>query len=271
MANSNSNELYHLHDRSDILNAINTNTDKMLNNDSHNTINKNIYDASLQTQLQVSKNNTDNASGFGELRASNLVDGGFTRQSQADSARDILASVERNGGETRQVVVQQSADVKSTVVDSRAVINDNVNHKANQLLDVINTSSADIKFGIINNSSDIKNVINDRFITTTNLINDNKYEALKNTNELAKQMAVGFSDTKYEALKNSMQMSKEMAECCCEIKMKVEHTSKHTQDLIEHNERDRLRDEILMLRFGRSRSPFRGNGNNGNGNGNGNN
>jgi len=39
---------------------------------------------------------------------------------------------------------------------------------------------------------------------------------------------------------------------------------------IYHNERDRLRDEILMLRFGRSLSPFRGNGGNG-GNGNGNN
>ena len=269
---ANSNEMYHLHDRSDILNAINTNTDKLLNNDSHNTINKNIYDASLATQLQVAKNGADNASGFGEVRASNLVDGGFTRQAQADSARDVLVSVERNGGDTRQTVVQQSADIKSSVVDSRSVINDSVNHRATQLLDVINTSSADLKYGISTNSADIKNVINDRFITTTNLINENKYEALKNTNELSKQMSASFADTKYEALKNSMQASKDLAECCCEIKMKVEHTAKHTQDLIEHNERDRLRDEILMLRFGRSRSPFRNNGGNGNGNnGNGNN
>jgi len=51
-----------------------------------------------------------------------------------------------------------------------------------------------------------------------------------------------------------MQASKELAECCCEIKMKVEHTAKQTQDLIDHTERDRLRDEILMLRMRRSRS-----------------
>lgn len=266
--NGHTYEMCHNNDRSDILNAINENGSNNRIMDQNNLINKNIYDSSLATQLQVAKNGSDIEKGFSENRASNLVDGGFTRQTQADSARDISNAVERNGGDTRLSISQHGSDVKSTVVDSRGIVSDNINRGVNQLLDVMNTASGDIKYGALANSVDIKNSVNMGFQAVNKSIDDNKYESLKNSFELSKQMNVGFCETKYEALKNAMNASKELAECCCELKGKIEHTAKETQDAVYNIENNRLRDNLLvardeinLLRFSRhrerSRSPER--------------
>ena len=265
------------HDRSDILNAINENAGNNRLMDSNNLINKNIYDSSIQTQLQVARTDADVQKGFAEVRSSNLVDGGFTRAEQADQSRDIVKSIERNGGDTRTSVVQQGSDVKTTVVDSRGVVTDAVNRSCNQILDVINTGNADLKYNSLINSVDIKNVVSAGFSNVEKSLCENKYESLKQSYELSKQMKDGFCENKYEALKNAMQASKELAECCCELKNKIEHTAKETQDTVKEIENNRLRDmlantrdELNLFKFHDRFDKHRCHGNNGNGNGNGN-
>ena len=88
-------------------------------------------------------------------------------------------------------------------------------------------------------------------------------------------------DAKYEALKNKQDLSKEMAECCCEIKQKVDQRTQDVINTVDTLDRNRLRDEVntinnenTFLKFldfdrgydrgygrrGRSRSPRRRSG-----------
>jgi hypothetical protein len=54
-------------------------------------------------------------------------------------------------------------------------------------------------------------------------------------------------DAKYEALKNKQDLSKEMAECCCEIKQKVDQRTQDVIGTIDTLDRNRLRDEVNTI------------------------
>jgi hypothetical protein len=87
-------------------------------------------------------------------------------------------------------------------------------------------------------------------------------------------------DAKYEALKNKQDLSKEMAECCCEVKQKIDQRAQDVIGTVDTLDRNRLRDEVNTInnentilrlldldrgyggygRRGRSRSPRRRSG-----------
>lgn len=54
-------------------------------------------------------------------------------------------------------------------------------------------------------------------------------------------------DAKYEALKNKQELSKEMAECCCEIKQKVDQRTQDVINTVDTLDRNRLRDEVNTI------------------------
>ena len=54
-------------------------------------------------------------------------------------------------------------------------------------------------------------------------------------------------DAKYEALKNKQDLSKEMAECCCEIKQKVDQRTQDVINTVDTLDRNRLRDEVNTI------------------------
>jgi len=60
-------------------------------------------------------------------------------------------------------------------------------------------------------------------------------------------ITIQLQDAKYEALKNKQDLSKEMAECCCEIKQKVDQRSQDVINTVDTLDRNRLRDEVNTI------------------------
>jgi len=54
-------------------------------------------------------------------------------------------------------------------------------------------------------------------------------------------------DAKYEALKNKQELSKEMAECCCEVKQKIDQRTQDVINTVDTLDRNRLRDEVNTI------------------------
>jgi hypothetical protein len=78
----------------------------------------------------------------------------------------------------------------------------------------------------------------------SNQMADSKYEALKNKEMLAAQIAAAACESKYEALKNTQTLSSQMAECCCEIKSKIGDVSNKMDDTVRTLDSNRLRDSL---------------------------
>jgi hypothetical protein len=57
-------------------------------------------------------------------------------------------------------------------------------------------------------------------------------------------MAVSTSESKYEALKNTQELQKQLAECCCEIKIKVDGVGNKVDDTLRTLDSQRLRDAL---------------------------
>ena len=76
---------------------------------------------------------------------------------------------------------------------------------------------------------------------------DNHFAALLLEQQKVKEcLTLQLQDAKYEALKNKQELSKELAECCCEIKMKVDHRSQDVINTVDTLDRNRLRDDLTV-------------------------
>jgi len=60
-------------------------------------------------------------------------------------------------------------------------------------------------------------------------------------------ITIQLQDAKYEALKNKQDLSKEMAECCCEVKQKIDQRSQDVINTVDTLDRNRLRDEVNTI------------------------
>ena len=65
--------------------------------------------------------------------------------------------------------------------------------------------------------------------------------------KLKEVITMQLQDAKYEALKNKQELSKEMAECCCEIKQKVDQRTQDVINTVDTLDRNRLRDEVNTI------------------------
>jgi hypothetical protein len=74
---------------------------------------------------------------------------------------------------------------------------------------------------------------------------DNHFAAILLEQQKAKEcVTLQLQEAKYEALKNKQELSKEMAECCCEIKMKVDQRAQDVIGTVDTLDRNRLRDDL---------------------------
>jgi len=74
---------------------------------------------------------------------------------------------------------------------------------------------------------------------------DNHFAAILLEQQKAKEcLTLQLQEAKYEALKNKQDLSKEMAECCCEIKMKVDQRAQDVIGTVDTLDRNRLRDDL---------------------------
>jgi len=60
-------------------------------------------------------------------------------------------------------------------------------------------------------------------------------------------ITIQLQDAKYEALKNKQDLSKEMAECCCEVKQKIDQRTQDVINTVDTLDRNRLRDEVNTI------------------------
>lgn len=65
--------------------------------------------------------------------------------------------------------------------------------------------------------------------------------------KLKEVITMQLQDAKYEALKNKQELSKEMAECCCEVKQKIDQRSQDVINTVDTLDRNRLRDEVNTI------------------------
>jgi len=76
---------------------------------------------------------------------------------------------------------------------------------------------------------------------------DNHFAALLLEQQKSKEcITLQLQEAKYEALKNKQELSKEMAECCCEIKMKVDQRAQDVMGTVDTLDRNRLRDDLTV-------------------------
>ena len=76
---------------------------------------------------------------------------------------------------------------------------------------------------------------------------DNHFAALLLEQQKVKEcLTLQLQDAKYEALKNKQDLSKELAECCCEIKMKVDNRAQDVINTVDTLDRNRLRDDLTV-------------------------
>ena len=177
----------------------------------------------------------------GESRLTTVVSDAASRQAANDSARDIMATVERNGangltaterngGDTRFQMASLVADAKASVVDSRGLLSESINRSANEIISIANQTSNDIKVGIAQTSNDIKSGLAqtswetrqdiaalqreaERMHSMTAAISDKHYASLLLEGQKSKDLiALQMADSKYEALKNSQCLSSQMAQ-----------------------------------------------------------
>jgi hypothetical protein len=74
---------------------------------------------------------------------------------------------------------------------------------------------------------------------------DNHFAALLLEQQKAKEcITLQLQEAKYEALKNKQELSKEMAECCCEVKQKIDQRAQDVIGTVDTLDRNRLRDEL---------------------------
>lgn len=76
---------------------------------------------------------------------------------------------------------------------------------------------------------------------------DNQFAALLLEQQKTKEcLTLQLQDAKYEALKNKQELSKELSECCCEIKMKVDQRAQDVIGTVDTLDRNRLRDGLTQ-------------------------
>lgn len=76
---------------------------------------------------------------------------------------------------------------------------------------------------------------------------DNHFAALLLEQQKVKEcLTLQLQEAKYEALKNKNELSKEMGDCCCEIKMKVDQRTQDVINTVDTLDRNRLRDDLTV-------------------------
>jgi len=62
--------------------------------------------------------------------------------------------------------------------------------------------------------------------------------------KIRESITLQLQEAKYEALKNKNELSKELGDCCCEIKQKVDQRTQDVIGVVDTLDRNRLRDEV---------------------------
>jgi hypothetical protein len=255
-------------------------------------IDKNAGEARLTTVVTDAASREAAANHARDVTSSVERNGSALSSAVERNGGDTRTAVVQQEGETRAAIY----NIRKDIVDSLNVGNssnlNSLNRSTNEIMGAIAGNSADIKSGINNSAWETRNMISTNFAALaleqhrskdylsaqasqnfgslqleqqkakeilTLQIQDSKFEALKNqqalaaqlaqsTNQISTQQAAATADAKYEALKNQQLLSAQMMECCCEIKSRVDQRAMDVTNVVNTLDTNRLRDNWVTAR-----------------------
>lgn len=194
----------------------------------------------------------------GENRMTTITADGASQARLADVRRDITSNLIGMEGEILASINKNHGDMITAVGNSAWETRQNQNtHYASLLNESNKTAAAAALQGaqyysslLLENQKLAHNLDNksDLHFASMNSKQDNHFAALLLEQQKVKEcLTLQLQEAKYEALKNKQDLSKEMAECCCEIKMKVDQRGQDVINTVDTLDRNRLRDEVNTI------------------------
>jgi len=194
----------------------------------------------------------------GENRMTTITADGASQARLADVRRDITTNLNALEGEVLSTMNKNHGDMITAVGNSAWETRQNQNtHYASLLNEGQKSAAASALQGAQFYSSlllegqklaHVSDSKSDGHFAAMISKQDNHFAALLLEQQKVKEcITLQLQEAKYEALKNKQDLSKEMGECCCEIKQKVDQRSQDVINTVDTLDRNRLRDEVNTI------------------------
>lgn len=193
----------------------------------------------------------------GENRMTTITADGANQARMADVRRDITSNLISMEGEVLASINKTHGDIVTAVGNTAWETRQNQNTQYAALLTEVQKSAAAgalqnaqyYASNLLENQKLAHNLDNKGDVHFAAMISkqDNHFAALLLEQQKVKEcLTLQLQDAKYEALKNKQDLSKELAECCCEIKMKVDNRTQDVINTVDTLDRNRLRDDLTV-------------------------
>jgi hypothetical protein len=193
----------------------------------------------------------------GESRATTLSVNGQLAQSLTDVRHSILNDINRSGSDILSANQQNLNVLTKHVTDgaweTRTALATGFQNISEEYLrtkhDLAQQASTYYASNLLENQKSTALLAKQQDNQFAAMISksDNHFAALLLEQQKVKEcLTLQLQDAKYEALKNKQDLSKELAECCCEIKMKVDHRAQDVINTVDTLDRNRLRDDLTV-------------------------
>lgn len=193
----------------------------------------------------------------GENRMTTMTADGANQARIADVRRDITSNLISLEGDVLSSINKAHGDIITAVGNTAWETRQNQNTQYAALLSEVQKSAS---AGALQNAQYFASNLLETQKLAHNLDNkgdvhfaamiskqDNHFAALLLEQQKVKEcLTLQLQDAKYEALKNKQDLSKELAECCCEIKMKVDNRTQDVINTVDTLDRNRLRDDLTV-------------------------
>ena len=194
----------------------------------------------------------------GENRMTTITADGASQARLADVRRDITTNLNALEGEVLSTMNKNHGDMITAVGNSAWETRQNQNtHYASLLNEGQKSAAASALQGaqfyssLLLEGQKLAHVTDskaDGHFAAMVSKQDNHFAALLLEQQKVKEcITLQLQEAKYEALKNKQDLSKEMGECCCEIKQKVDQRSQDVINTVDTLDRNRLRDEVNTI------------------------
>lgn len=193
----------------------------------------------------------------GENRMTTVTADGSSQARLADTRRDIISSLTAMEGELLSSVNKNHGDLVSNVAQAAWETRQNQSNHYASLLSEQQKNSSSIALQTAQNYASLllegqktahlaDNKADNHFAAMISK-QDNHFATLLLEQQKTKEcITLQLQDAKYEALKNKQELSKELSDCCCEIKMKVDQRTQDVLGNMDTLDRDRLRDGLTQ-------------------------
>jgi hypothetical protein len=193
----------------------------------------------------------------GENRMTTITADGASQARLADTRRDIISNLNSMEGEILSIISKNNGDISTSISQTAWETRQNQTNHYSSLLNELQKNGSAIALQTAQNYASLllegqklahhSDSKGDAHFAAMISKQDNQFAALLLEQQKTKEcLTLQLQDAKYEALKNKQELSKELSECCCEIKMKVDQRTQDILGNMDSIDRDRLRDGLTQ-------------------------